>query len=88
MIGIGHAAEDADTASRITIDPPFAIVQEPSFVARFVLAANEIDLVDNVDVLVDLPDGSGWTLTIFTVDEVRRRFQHGKESGEVADGSY
>ncbi|GIF47710.1 hypothetical protein DFJ67_6601 [Asanoa ferruginea] len=65
-----------DSASRMTIDTPFVIVHEPTFVARFVLDASEIKVVDNVDAFVDLPDGSSWALTIFTVDEVRRLLQH------------
>jgi hypothetical protein len=77
-----------DAASRITIDPPFVVVQEPTFVARFVLTATEIEVVDNVDAFVDLPDGSSWALTIFTVDEVRRLLQHWQATGEVAHGSY
>jgi hypothetical protein len=44
--------------------------------------------VANVDAFVDLPDGSSWALTIFTVDEVRRLLAKWKETGEVANGSY
>jgi hypothetical protein len=44
--------------------------------------------VANVDAFVDLPDGSSWALTIFTVDEVRRLLAKWKETGEVANGAY
>lgn len=44
--------------------------------------------VANVDVFVDLPDGSPWAMTIFTVDEVSRLLARGNETGEVANGSY
>jgi hypothetical protein len=42
----------------------------------------------NVDAFVDLPDGSSWALTIFTVEEVRRLLVRWKETGEGANGSY
>jgi hypothetical protein len=41
-----------------------------------------------VDAFVDLPDGSTWAPTIFTVDEVRRLLERWKKTGEVANGSY
>jgi hypothetical protein len=44
--------------------------------------------VANVDVFVGLPDGSSWSLTIFTVDEVRRLLAVWRETGEAASGSY
>ncbi|GIF63371.1 hypothetical protein Ais01nite_14060 [Asanoa ishikariensis] len=43
--------------------------------------------MDNVDAFVDLPDGSSWALTIFTVDEVRRLLQHWEATAEVVHGS-
>jgi hypothetical protein len=65
-------------------------ITEPTFVARFLLDPElESDQsVANVDAFVDLPDGSSWALTIFTVDEVRRLLADGKKSGEAGDGSY
>src|SRR5690349_2772062 len=77
-----------DPTTRVMIDPPFVIAREPSFVARFVLAANEVESVSNVDAIVDLPDGSSWTLTIFTLDEVNRLLRTWRESGEHAHGSH
>jgi hypothetical protein len=72
-----------------TIDS-YVTVEEPAFVARFVLDC-ETDTekrAANVDALVDLPDGSRWALTVLTVDEVRRLLAEWKETGEVANGSY
>jgi hypothetical protein len=53
---------------------PFLTMTEPTFVARFLLdpATDTAETAANVDVFVDLADGSSWSLTIFTVDEVRR----------------
>ncbi|MGI5215872.1 hypothetical protein [Plantactinospora sp. CA-290183] len=66
---------------------PYTTVTEPAFVARFLLDP-DTDTVANVDALVDLPNGSTWALTIFTVDEVGRLLARWKETGEVANGSY
>jgi hypothetical protein len=68
---------------------PYTIF-EPSFVARFLLdpGADAAATVANVDVFVDLPDGSVWALTIFTIDEVGRLLASWKEAGEAANGSY
>ncbi|MFR9780844.1 hypothetical protein ACL02O_33005 [Micromonospora sp. MS34] len=58
--------------------------------ARFLLDPNTDteESVANVDAFVDLPDGSSWALTIFTVDEVRRLLARWKRNDEVANGSY
>jgi hypothetical protein len=77
-----------NAATQVAVDPPFVIVQESSFTARFLLAHSEVESVENVDAFVDLPDGSSWSLTIFTVDEVRRLLRTWQESGECANGSY
>ena len=45
---------------------PYTIVEEPTFVARFLLGDDAAGSVANVDAVVDLPDGSSWALTIFT----------------------
>ncbi|MCP3785355.1 hypothetical protein NLX85_18500 [Micromonospora sp. A3M-1-15] len=72
-----------------TIDP-YTTIAEPTFVARFLLnpSTDTEESVANVDAFVDLPDGSSWALTIFTVEEVRRLLTRWKETGEVANGSY
>ncbi|WP_341716610.1 hypothetical protein QQG74_21785 [Micromonospora sp. FIMYZ51] len=69
---------------------PYTTITEPTFVARFLLdpATDTVDTVANVDAFVDLPDGSTWALTIFTIDEVSRLLARWKETGEVAKGSY
>jgi hypothetical protein len=69
---------------------PYVTITEPTFAARFLLDRNNDteESVANVDAFVDLPDGSSWALTIFTVDEVRRLLARWKETGEVANGSY
>ena len=69
---------------------PYVIVEESTFVARFLLDARDdaVDSVASVDAFVDLPDGSSWALTIFTVEEVRRLLAVWKVTGEVANGSY
>jgi hypothetical protein len=68
---------------------PYTIVEEPTFVARFLLGADDAaGSVANVDAFVDLPDGSSWALTIVTIDEVRRLLRKWHETGEVAHGSY
>ena len=69
---------------------PYTTITEPTFVAKFLLdpATDTADTVANVDAFVDLPDGSTWALTIFTVDEVGRLLARWKETGEVANASY
>lgn len=71
-------------------DDPYTTVTESAFVARFLLDpyTDTVDTVANVDAFVELPDGSEWALTIFTVEEVGRLLARGKETGEGASGSY
>ncbi len=68
----------------------YVTVTEPTFTARFLLdpTTATVESVANVDAFVDLPDGSRWALTIFTVDEVRRLLATWEETGEVSDGAY
>ncbi|MCA2216316.1 hypothetical protein [Jidongwangia harbinensis] len=69
---------------------PYFTVEEPTFVARFLLdpESDTEESVANVDAFVDLPDGSCWALTILTVEEVRRLLSVWRDAGEVANGSY
>jgi hypothetical protein len=69
---------------------PYATVTEPTFVARLLLdpCTDTVDTVANVDAFVDLPDGSAWALTIFTLDEVGRLLARWNETGEAANGRY
>ncbi|PTA43541.1 hypothetical protein [Micromonospora sp. RP3T] len=71
-------------------DDPYTIVSESTFVARFLLDpdTDTVDTVAGVDAFIDLPDGSTWALTIFTIDEVGRLLTRWKETGELANGSY
>ena len=68
----------------------YVTVTEPTFVARLVLdpATDSDESVGKVDAFVDLPDGSVWALTIFTVDEVRQLLARWKQAGEIANGSH
>jgi hypothetical protein len=74
----------------VTEVDPYLVVAEPTFVAPFLLdpEADTATTVANVDVVVDVADGSSWSLTIFTVDEVRRLLALWGETGEAAHGSY
>ncbi|WJK41089.1 hypothetical protein O7608_01105 [Solwaraspora sp. WMMA2056] len=74
----------------MSTDDPFTTITESTFVARFMLdpGTDTVDGVASVDVFVDLPDGSTWSLTIFTVDEVGRLLARWKKTGELANGSY
>ncbi|WP_433652061.1 hypothetical protein ACQP2C_06180 [Micromonospora zamorensis] len=69
---------------------PYVTITEPTFVGRILLNphTDTEESLTNVDAFVDLPDGSSWALTIFTVDEVRRLLASWKTTGEVANGSY
>ncbi|MFB9323939.1 hypothetical protein [Cryptosporangium minutisporangium] len=69
---------------------PYFMIEEPTFMARFLLdpVADTPDAVANADVFVDLPDGSSWSLTMFTIDEVCRLLTVWRETGEAANGSY
>jgi len=70
-------------------EPPWTIVEEPTFVARFLLdPAETVESVANVDAFVDLPDGSTWALTIFTIDEVSRLLSVWRDTGQAGNGSY
>jgi hypothetical protein len=66
------------------------VIAEPTFTARFLLdpETDTADTVANADVFVDLPDGSSWSLTMFTVDEVRRLLAVWRGTGEAARGNY
>src|SRR6185437_11360035 len=69
---------------------PYLTCEEPTFVARFLLDPQDdtAATVANVDVFVDLPDGSSWSVTIFTLDEVRRLLSVWRETGDAANGTY
>ncbi|GAA0453779.1 hypothetical protein Ade02nite_02070 [Paractinoplanes deccanensis] len=46
------------------------------------LGAETVETVANVDVFVDVPDGSSWALTMACADEVRRAaVRRGRDGG-------
>ncbi|WP_271190137.1 hypothetical protein [Dactylosporangium matsuzakiense] len=60
---------------------PYTTVTERTFVARLLLdpRTDTVDTVANVDAFVDLPDGSTWARTMFSIDEVGRLLARWKE---------
>ncbi|MFD5723478.1 hypothetical protein [Streptomyces sp. NPDC127036] len=64
-------------------------VHADSFEAAFLPGdGEELDAVCNVDVLVQLTDGSQWSATVFTVTEVERLMAAWAGSGEALGGAY
>jgi hypothetical protein len=51
-------------------------------------AGEPLDGVCNVDAFIDLPDGSHWTATVFTLAEVARLMDRGRATGEDLAGAY
>ncbi|MGA5727367.1 hypothetical protein ACPCI1_01845 [Streptomyces seoulensis] len=59
------------------------------FKAAFVPNAGEdVESVDNVDVFVDLPDGSRWSATIITLAQVELVMERWAASEEALGGRY
>lgn len=70
-------------------DGPWHRVRTDRFVASFLPnAGQDLDAVCNVDVEVRLTDGSRWSATVFTVDEVRRLMEKWAQTGEETGGRY
>ncbi|MBN9748360.1 hypothetical protein DMP23_45980 [Amycolatopsis sp. A1MSW2902] len=70
-------------------DSPCYVVRTSAFDAKFLVGGGEEpDEVDNVDVEVHYPDGSRWSATMFTLDEVDRIMRRWEGTGECAGGSY
>ncbi|MEU2854563.1 hypothetical protein ABZ658_23045 [Streptomyces syringium] len=70
-------------------DAPWYRVRTEAFEASFLPSPDEdLNLVCNVDVFVDLQDGSRWTATLFTVGEVERLMDVWAESGEALGGRF
>ncbi|MGW4399389.1 hypothetical protein ACWEHA_29225 [Amycolatopsis nivea] len=70
-------------------DSPYYLVRTTAFDVFFLVGGGENpDEVDNVDVEVRCPDGSRWSATMFTLDEVDRIMRRWEGTGECADGSY
>ncbi|MCX5077764.1 hypothetical protein OG321_35440 [Streptomyces sp. NBC_00424] len=70
-------------------DEPWYRVRTEAFEASFLPSPDEdLNSVCNVDVFVDLQDGSRWTATLFTVAEVERLMDVWAESGEALGGRF
>ncbi len=70
-------------------DGPFYRVRTEHFEAAFVPNAGEdLESVDNIDVFVDLPDGSRWSATIITLAQVELVMKRWAASGEALEGRY
>jgi hypothetical protein len=70
-------------------DSPFHAVTTPEFNALFMLSADdEAQTVENVDAEITLPDGTRWSATFLTLDEIRRIMDRWRSSGECLDGKY
>ncbi|MGI5451247.1 hypothetical protein ACQEVM_36865 [Streptomyces sp. CA-243310] len=70
-------------------DGPWYRVRAEVFEASFLPSTGEnLDLVCNVDVFVDLEDGSRWSATVFTVAEVERLMQTWAGTDEALGGRY
>ncbi|WP_065489628.1 hypothetical protein [Streptomyces sp. PTY087I2] len=71
-------------------DGPWYRVRTDRFEASFVLGADEVlEDVCNIDVEVRMSaDGSRWTATVFTLDEVQRLMEKGSRTGEDLGGRY
>ncbi|MFD5887162.1 hypothetical protein ACFWHQ_14430 [Streptomyces sp. NPDC060334] len=70
-------------------DEPWYRVRMEAFEASFLPSPDEdLNSVCNVDVFVDLQDGSRWTATLFTVAEVERLMDVWAESGEALGGRF
>ncbi|MEV5239579.1 hypothetical protein AB0K89_10770 [Streptomyces cinnamoneus] len=70
-------------------DGPWYRVHTEQFEAAFLLDAGEDpEAADNVDVFVDLKDGSRWSATIITLAQVEILMKRWAASGEALGGRY
>ncbi|MFJ8348466.1 hypothetical protein ACIQ9J_19235 [Streptomyces sp. NPDC094153] len=70
-------------------DGPWYRVRMEQFEAAFLPNAGEDpEAVDNVDVFVDLNDGSRWSATIITLAQVEILMKRWAASGEALGGRY
>ncbi|MFD9903203.1 hypothetical protein [Streptomyces sp. NPDC059063] len=70
-------------------DGPWYRVHTEQFEAAFLPNAGEdLELVDNVDVFVDLTDGSRWSATIITLAQVEGLMKRWATDGEALTGRY
>ncbi|TXL83080.1 hypothetical protein [Streptomyces sp. IB2014 016-6] len=70
-------------------DGPWFRVRADAFEASFLPSSGEdLDLVCNVDLFVDLKDGSRWSATVFTAAEVERLMRTWAGTDEALGGRY
>ncbi|MEV1049750.1 hypothetical protein [Streptomyces sp. NPDC049887] len=70
-------------------DGPWYRVRTEHFEAAFLPNSGEdLESVDNIDVFVDLKDGSRWSATIITLGQVEAIMARSAESGEALGGRY
>ncbi|MBZ2407336.1 hypothetical protein ACWHAO_11250 [Streptomyces albidoflavus] len=70
-------------------DGPWYRVRTEHFEAAFLPDAGEdLESVDDVDVLVNLKDGSRWSATIITLAQVEAHMKRWATSGEALAGRY
>ncbi|EHN78567.1 hypothetical protein SMCF_1913 [Streptomyces coelicoflavus ZG0656] len=70
-------------------DGPWYRVRTERFEAAFLPNSGEdMEAVDNIDVLVDLKDGSRWSATVITLGQVEAIMARWAESGEASGGRY
>jgi hypothetical protein len=70
-------------------DGPWYRVRTEHFDAAFLPnAAEDLDSVDNVDVFVELPDGTRWSATVITLAQVETIMKRWATTGEALSGSY
>ena len=79
----------ATSVNRRFWDGPWYRVCTGAFEASFLPSDGEdIEAVCNIDVFVDLPDGSRWSATVFTLAEVESLMNVWAATGEAVGGSY
>ena len=70
-------------------DGPWYRVRAEAFDVSFLPNdGQDVETVCNVDVFVDLPDGSRWSATVFTLAEVERLMNLWASTGEALAGRY
>lgn len=70
-------------------DEIYTRVELRGAIALFLLdEADEYDSVGNIDVRVQVDDGSEWTATMLTLEEIARLMRRWKDTGEYLAGRY
>jgi len=70
-------------------DGVYHVVRRDGYRVRFLLGADDdVRTVDDVDVYVDLDDGSTWVATVMTLDAIARVMDRWSRTGEELGGSY